>query len=328
MTQSMMAAWPRTGGGPDVIEVGLREVPQPGRAQVLIDVQFAGVNRHDVNQRARGTPPKGATDILGLEVSGRIVGVGSPADQHRIGEDVCALVNGGGYARYCIADASLALPRPLAFSYEEAAALPEALFTAWFNIVEQGKLSPGQWLLVHGGTSGVGSITIQLAKYLGARVIATAGSDEKCEACLGFGADLAINYRRQDFVTEVQAITQGRGVDLILDMVGGDYAQRNLAALAVEGLILHLASGSVPDWSAPLRLIMEKRARISGSLLRPLELVRKEEIAQKLLREVWPVLGTTIRPVVDRIFLLQDASNAHAYMETSRHIGKILLQCA
>jgi NADPH:quinone reductase len=328
MTQSITAAWPREGGGPDVIQVGPREMPQPAAGQVLIEVQFGGVNRHDVNQRIRGTAPKGATDILGLEVSGRIIAVGDGVSIHRLGEEVCALVNGGGYATYCIADAALALSRPAALSAQEAAGLPEALFTAWFNIVEQGKITAGQWLLVHGGTSGVGSITIQLAKYLGAHVIATAGSDEKCEASLRFGADVAINYRKQDFVVEALGATQGRGVDLILDMVGGDYAQRNLATLAVEGLILHLASGSVPDWTAPLRLIMEKRARISGSLLRPLELAKKEAIAQRLIEEVWPVLGTRIRPVVDRVFLLQDAAKAHAYMESSRHIGKILLQCA
>ena len=328
MTDIMIAAWPRMAGGPEVIEVGPREIPKPGSGEVLIAVQFAGVNRHDVNQRARGTPPKGATDILGLEISGRIIAVGNGVASERLGQEVCALVNGGGYATHCLAEAALALPRPSYCSAQAAAGLPEALFTAWFNIVEQGQLSKGQWLLVHGGTSGVGSLTIQLAKWLGAKVIATAGSDEKCVACLSFGADVAINYREKDFVAEVHRATQGRGADLILDMVGGDYAQRNLAALAVEGLILHLASGSVPDWSAPLRLIMEKRARVSGSLLRPLDSTRKQAIAECLLKDVWPVLGGEIRPVVDRIFMLQDAAKAHAYMETSRHIGKILLQCA
>ena len=328
MAALMQAAWPRGPGGPDVIEVGARDIPQPGPGQVLIAVKFAGVNRHDVNQRARGTPPKGATDILGLEVSGQIIGVGADVAPQRIGQEICALVNGGGYATHCIADAALVLPRPPGFSFEEAASLPEALFTAWFNIVEQGHLTKGQCLLVHGGTSGVGSLTIQLAKWLGAYVIATAGSDEKCAACLRFGADAAINYKTHDFLESALKATHGRGADLILDMVGGDYAQRNLNALAIEGLILHLASGSVPDWSAPLRLIMEKRARISGSLLRPLNLQHKEIIAQQLMKEVWPCLGSSIRPVVDRVFLLQDAAKAHAYMETSRHIGKILLQCA
>lgn len=323
----MFAAWPTKGGGPEVIAIGTRPQPAPGPGQVLIKTQYAGVNRHDVNQRARGSGPAGSTNILGLEVSGVIMAVGDGVASTRIGEEVCALIDGGGYAQACIAEASLVLPRPPLLSLQEAAALPEALFTCWFNVVELARLKAGDWLLVHGGTSGVGSLTIQLAKHLGAHVIATAGSDEKCKACLAFGADAAVNYREEDFVAIVREASGGHGADVILDMVGGDYAERNLAALAMDGRILHLASGQTPVWSAPLRLIMEKRAIVSGSLLRPLPLARKAAIARQLAAQVWPALGKTIRPRIDSVFPLREAQEAHRHMEIGAHMGKILLNC-
>ena len=324
---AMLAAWPLKGGGPEVITVGERPRPQPGPGQVLIETQFAGVNRHDVNQRARGSAPAGSTDILGLEVSGTIAALGAGVTDLLIGEEVCALVDGGGYAQATLAEASLVLPKPAALSLQEAAALPEALFTCWFNVVELGGLKSGDWLLVHGGTSGVGSLTIQVAKALGAKVIATAGSAEKCTACLGFGANVAVNYREDDFVAAVAKATGSKGVNVILDMVGGGYAEKNLASLAMDGRILHLASGNVPVWSAPLRLIMEKRAVVTGSLLRPLALERKSAIAKKLRETIWPLLGTQITPRIDTVLPLKEASAAHARMETSLHIGKILLDC-
>ena len=325
--QTMMAAYPTAGGGPEVIALGPRPRPVPGPGQVLIETIFAGVNRHDVNQRQRGTAPAGATDILGLEVAGHIVAVGEGVAASQIGDEVCALVDGGGYAHFCLAEEALVLPRPAGLDWGDVAALPEALFTAWFNVIELGYLGSGDWLLVHGGTSGVGSLTIQLAKAMGARVVATAGSPAKRAACLGFGADVAVDYRQEDFVAAVAGATGGRGVDVILDMVGGDYAQRNLAALAMDGHILHLASGSTPVWSAPLRLIMEKRAIVTGSLLRPLALGRKAQVAAALKARVWPLLGTAIRPVIDQVFPLAQAADAHRHMETGAHIGKILLAC-
>jgi putative PIG3 family NAD(P)H quinone oxidoreductase len=325
--QEMIAAWPTKGGGPEVIAIGSRPQPAPGPGQVLIKTHYAGVNRHDVNQRARGSGPAGSTDILGLEVFGVITAVGEGVAAARMGEEVCALIDGGGYAQAFIAQESLVLPRPPLLSLQEAAALPEALFTGWFNVVELGRLKAGDWLLVHGGTSGVGSLTIQLAKHLGAHVVATAGSPEKCEACLGFGADAAVNYREEDFVTLVHKASGGHGADVILDMVGGDYAERNLAALAMDGRILHLASGQTPVWTAPLRLIMEKRAIVSGSLLRPLPLSRKAAIARQLMEQIWPALGTTIRPRIDSVFPLREAQAAHRRMEVGAHMGKILIDC-
>jgi putative PIG3 family NAD(P)H quinone oxidoreductase len=294
---------------------------------VLIETYFAGVNRHDVNQRARGSGPAGSTDILGLEVSGVVVELGEGVTGLSIGDEVCALVDGGGYAEAAVAEAGLVLPIPAALDLEHAAALPEALFTGWFNVVELGRLRSGDWLLVHGGTSGVGSLTIQLAKALGAKVAATAGSDIKCEACRLFGADVVVNYRTRDFAEEVMSATSGQGVDVILDLVGGAYAERNLSSLAIDGRIVHLASGSTPVWSAPLRLIMEKRAVITGSLLRPLDLARKTRIAHALKETVWPLVGKSIMPRIDRVLPLVEAVDAHRRMESGKHIGKILIDC-
>jgi NADPH2:quinone reductase len=325
ISKDMRAVVPSGPGGADVLTLVTRPTPTPGPGQVLIATAYAGVNRHDIGQRTRGVPPKGATDVFGLEVSGKIVAVGDGVSPLRVGEEVCALINGGGYADYSIAENGLALARPKGQTLRESAGLPEGLFTCWFNVVELGRLSAGNWLLVHGGTSGVGSLTIQVAKLLGARVIATAGSDEKRAACESFGADRAVNYRSEDFVAAVQEATGGHGADVILDMVGGIYAERNLAAVAMDGRIMHI-SGQAPAWSSPLRLIREKRAVVSGSLLRPLPLERKLKIAAALKERVWPAIGTAVKPVIDSVFPLNEAAEAHRRLETSRHIGKILLQ--
>jgi putative PIG3 family NAD(P)H quinone oxidoreductase len=325
---TMTAVAPRMAGGPDVLAVERREVPRPSAGQVLIEVAYAGVNRHDCGQRSRGTPPAGATDILGLEVSGRIIETGAEVSVSRRGEEVCALVNGGGYADYCIAESSLALPRPAALDLQQSAAIPEALFTCWFNLVELAELRANDWLLVHGGTSGVGSTAIQLARALGVRVVATAGTAEKCRLSVGLGADRAINYRDEDFAAGVRDVTGGHGADVILDLVGGRYAEANLAALAKDGRVVHLTSADTPVYSAPLRLIMERRARITGSLLRPLELDRKAAIARALSAQVWPLLGRSITPLIDGIYPLHQAVEAHQRMEAGLHAGKILLDPA
>lgn len=316
---------PEKGGGPEVLRLVQRAVGPPGPGQVLIRVSYAGINRHDCGQRQRGASPGGATDTLGLEVEGEIIAVGAAVGSERVGERVCALVNGGGYAEYCVADDGLALTYPPSLSAAEAAALPEALFTCWLDVVRLGELKSGDWLLVHGGTSGVGSITIQVARFLGARVVATSGTQEKCDVCLRLGAEAAINYRTEDFPARVREITGGHGADVILDMVGGRYAEANLVALAMDGRIVHLSSGAEPTWSAPLRLIMEKRARVTGSLLRPTDLSFKLGLMRELKAQVWPELGHRVRPVIDRIIPLHEAGEAHRRMESGLHIGKLLL---
>lgn len=315
-------------GGPEVLAVETRAVPRLGPDEVLIAVRYAGVNRHDCNQRRRGHGPAGAVDTPGLEVAGDIVAVGEHVPPARIGEKVCALVNGGGYAQYCLAQADLALPAPASLSEAERAALPEALFTVWFNVIEIGRLARGDWLLVHGGTSGIGSIAIQVARTLGARVVATSGTAAKCALCATLGADEAVNYREQDFVDVVKRVTGGKGVDVILDTVGGLYADENLAALATEGRLVHISSGTEPDFSAPLQAIMQKRAVVTGSLLRPLPGPRKSRIAAQLREHVWPRIGDGIRPIIDSVHPLASAADAHRRMESGAHTGKILLHVA
>jgi len=290
---------------------------------VLIQVAYAGVNRHDCTQRKRGTPPPGATDVFGLEVSGTIVAASADVPGTRIGQRVCALINGGGYADYCVAEAALALEYPASLSEAEAAALPEALFTFWFNVFELGGLKADQWLLVHGGTSGVASLGIQVAKALGARVAVTAGTEAKCTACRKLGADLVINYRESDFV---EAMKQLGGANVILDQVGGLYAQRNIDALAMDGKLMHLTSAQTPTFSATLESISRKRAVVTSSMMRPLELPRKIAVARQLLDQVWPLLGKGIRPLIDSIHTLEEAALAHARMDSGVHAGKILLR--
>ena len=312
-------------GGPQVLVPTTRPVPQPAAGQVLIKVAYAGINRHDCGQRNRGFGPKGATDIPGLEVSGEVAAVGAGITRWKTGDAVCALTNGGGYAQYCIALQEVTLPIPAGFDLKMAAGLPEALMTAWLNVFMLGRLKAGEWLLVHGGSSGVGSAAIKLARLIGANVIATVGNAAKRDYCLKIGAQAAINYKEQDFVAEVARITNGHGADVILDMAGAAYAKRNLQAVAMDGRIMHLSSGDTNDYSVPLGAIMSKRAMVSGSQLRLSELSKKVEIVRELNEKVWPHLGTQVTPVIDSIFPLAKACDAHARMETSEHIGKILL---
>lgn len=313
-------------GGPEVLKLGTRPVPQPAAGQVLIKVAYAGINRHDVGQRARGHAPAGATDIPGLEVSGEIVATGSGVTRWKNGDRVCALVNGGGYAEYCIALEPVTLPIPDGFDMKLAAALPEALMTAWLNVFMLGRLKAGEWLLVHGGSSGVGTMAIQLARLEGANVVTTAGNAAKVAVCTKLGAMRAVNYRDEDFVAATKEASAGHGADVILDMVGGEYAKRNLEALAMDGRIVHLASAGGAEFSAPLSSIMQKRAIITGSQLRASALSVKTEIVRQVTERVWPHLGSKVTPIIDSVLPLAKADEGHARMESSVHIGKILLE--
>ncbi|MGE5523536.1 MAG: NAD(P)H-quinone oxidoreductase [Rhodospirillaceae bacterium] len=324
LRQTMNAITITRPGGPEVLQSVTRPVPQPGERQVLIEVAYAGINRHDCGQRNRGTPPPGATDIPGLEVAGVVAAVGASVSRSKVGDDACALVNGGGYAEYCLAEEPVTLPIPSGFDLKLAAALPEALLTAWLNVSMLGRLRHGEWLLVHGGSSGVGTMAIQLARLEGAHVITTVGNAAKAAACRKLGA-MAINYREQDFVAEVMQATGKHGADVILDMAGTAYAKRNLEALAMDGRIVHL-SGSGGEYSVPLTAIMAKRAVITGSLLRGSALSLKTEIVRQVMERVWPHLGTEVMPLIDSVFPLAGAADAHARMESSAHIGKILLE--
>jgi putative PIG3 family NAD(P)H quinone oxidoreductase len=319
----MRAVVPDGAGG---LAIVARSVPLPGPGQVLIRTACAGVNRHDCNQRRRGHGPTGATDILGLEVAGDVVALGPEVDAALTGTTVCALVNGGGYADYTLAAAAQTLPLPRSLTLPEGAALPEALFTLQLNLVEIGRLQPGEWLLVHGGGSGIGTTAIRFAQRMGARVAVTAGSDEKCQAALRRGAEMAINYRSRDFVADIRDATDGRGADVILDSVGGSYGTRNLAALAPDGRLLHLSPAG-PDFSVPLAEIMSRRAIITGAFLRALPEARKNVLADVLRHTVWPCVETALRPVIDRLVPLADAAAAHRAMEESLHFGKIVLEC-
>ena len=327
MLPSSMTAVPITrAGGPEVLELVTRPVPQPQAGQVLIKVAYAGVNRHDCGQRIRGFGPKGATDIAGLEVAGEVAAVGPDVTRWKAGDRVCALVNGGGYAQYCIALQEVTFPIPERFDLKQAASTPETLLTSWFNVFMLGRLKEGEWLLVHGGSSGIGTMTIQLARLVGARVVVTAGSAEKCAFCVKLGAASAINYRDQDFVSGVKEATAGHGADVILDMVGGKYAKRNIEALATDGRLVHLSGGDGTEFCVPVAAIMAKRAVVTGSQLRVSALAIKKEIVRGVMDRVWPHLGTKVTPVIDSVMPLTDAAGAHARMETSAHIGKILLE--
>ncbi|MGC8521698.1 MAG: NAD(P)H-quinone oxidoreductase [Steroidobacteraceae bacterium] len=314
-------------GGPEVLRFVRRPVPQPGAREVLIRVRAAGVNRPDVLQR-RGAypPPAGASDIPGLELAGEVVLVGDEVRQWAAGDRVCALVAGGGYAEYALAPAVQCLPIPKGLTVEEAAALPETVFTVYYNVWERSRLQPGEWLLVHGGSSGIGTTAILLAKAFGAHVVVTAGSDEKCAACLRLGADAAINYRREDFVPATVAATGGRGADVILDMVGGDYLARDIASAAPEGRIAVIATQGGRKAEIDLAQVMGKRLMIGGSTLRPQTVERKGEIAAALRRTVWPLIESkSLRPPIHARFALAEAAQAHALMESGGHIGKIVL---
>ena len=315
-------------GGPEKLASSRRPLPQPAFGEVLIKVAAAGINRPDCLQRQGAyPPPPGASDIPGLEVAGTIVALGEGVDDWKVGDTVCALLTGGGYAEYCTAPALQCLPIPTGLSMEQAAALPETFFTVWSNVFDRARLRPGETLLVHGGTSGIGTTAIQLAKALGSRVFATVGGSEKIQICLDLGAERVINYREEDFVQVIKEITDNKGVDVILDMVGGDYIQRNLSALAVEGRLVFIAFLRGAKVELNLAPVMMKRLTITGSTLRARPVVHKAPIAQALRKTVWPLLSSgVIRPIIDRVFPLTEVSAAHTLMESNRHIGKLLLQ--
>jgi len=314
-------------GGPEVLRIGERAVPEPGEGEVLIKVSAAGVNRPDVMQRTgMYPPPPGASDIPGLEIAGTVVALGADAGGVQEGDLVCALVAGGGYADYCTAPASLCLPVPEVLSAAQGAAIPETFFTVWTNVFDRGRLASGESLLVHGGSSGIGTTAIQLGKAFGATVYVTAGSGEKCTACTELGADAAINYRDEDFVARISELTNERGVDVILDMIGGDYLPRNLKSLAVEGRIVQIALQGGPKVQMNLLPIMLKRLTLTGSTLRPRTVAQKAMIAHSLREKVWPLLESEkVRPIIHATFPLAQASEAHRMMESSQHIGKIVL---
>ncbi len=313
-------------GGPDVLRPGRMPVPEPGPGEVLVKVAAAGVNRPDVLQRTGNyPPPPGASNVLGLEVAGEIVAVGEGVSPDRIGEQVCALVHSGGYAEYCVASEPLCLPVPSGFSMIEAAALPETFFTVWTNVFDRGRLREGETLLIHGGSSGIGTTAIQLAKAFGARVIVTAGSQEKCDACVKLGADHAIDYRREDFVARAREICP-EGVDLVLDMVGGSYVERNFKVLKIEGRLVQIAFLQSSRVEIDLTPLMVKRLTFTGSTLRPRTVAQKAEIAASLREHVWPLLESgRVKPVINTVLPLGEAARAHALMEESAHVGKIML---
>jgi putative PIG3 family NAD(P)H quinone oxidoreductase len=321
-----------TPGPPDVLRPVERERPRPGPGEVLVQVAAAGVNRPDVLQR-RGAypPPPGASDLPGLEIAGHIVAIGPTGEgesvRWREGDAVCALVAGGGYAEYCAVPAVQCLPVPPGCTLVEAAAIPETFFTVWTNVFERGRLQAGESLLVHGGTSGIGTTALQLARVFGARVFATAGSDEKCAACRKLGAEIAVNYRDADWVAVLRESTGGRGVDVILDMVGGDYVGRNLSLLAIDGRLVQIAFLESSVIEIDLMQVMRRRLTITGSTLRPRTPTEKGAIAAGLEARVWPLIASgAVRPVIHATFPLEQAADAHRMLEEGRHVGKIVLE--
>jgi NADPH2:quinone reductase len=314
-------------GGPEQLKPAIRPVPRPGEGEVLIRVAAAGVNRPDVMQReGRYPPPPGASDLPGLEVAGEIAALGPGVSGVSIGDQVTALLPGGGYAAYAIAAAPLCLPVPTGFSMVEAAALPETFFTVWTNLFTRGGCKAGDTVLIHGGTSGIGTTAIQLAAVLGARVFATAGSEEKARACERIGAVRGIDYKTEDFVEVVRSATDGKGVDVILDIVAGSYVSRNLEAAAVEGRIVVIALLGGARAEIKVNLILTKRLTLTGSTLRVRSIAQKAEVAEAVRKNVWPLLNAgRVRPIIHATFPLAQASAAHALMETSNHIGKIVL---
>jgi putative PIG3 family NAD(P)H quinone oxidoreductase len=323
----MTAIDPAAPGGPDVLVAVTRPVPQPGPDEVLVKVAAAGVNRPDVLQRLGLYPmPPGVPTIPGLEIAGIVVAVGEAVERWRIGDAVCALVAGGGYAEYCTAPAGQCLPVPAGMAMTDAAGLPETWFTVWSNVMDRGHARPGETLLVHGGTSGIGVTAIQLGSALGMTVIVTAGNADKCAAALRLGAAHAIDYNAQDFVAEVARITEARGVDLVLDMVGGDYLPRNLQCLADDGRHVSIAFQRGPRADLDLSAIMRKRLTLTGSMLRPRPISFKTAIAETLEGAIWPEFeARRLVPVTDRVFALADAAEAHRRMEAGTHVGKIVL---
>jgi NADPH:quinone reductase len=314
-------------GGPEVLLAETRAVPVPGPGEILVKVQAAGVNRPDVAQRSGSyPPPPGASDLPGLEISGEVVALGAGAVRHRLGDKVMSLVAGGGYAQYCIAQDAQAMAVPPALSMLEAGAIPETLMTVWHNVFERGGLKEGETLLVHGGSSGIGTMAIQLAKAFGSKVIVTVGSKEKADACTKLGADRAINYKTEDFVAEVKASTGGTGANVILDMVGGDYIERNYDAAAIDGRVVQIAFLGGPKATVNFARLMVKRLTHTGSTLRPRSNADKAKMVAAIEAKVLPLLREgRIKPLMDSTFALEKAADAHRRMESSEHIGKIVL---
>jgi putative PIG3 family NAD(P)H quinone oxidoreductase len=325
----MMAVVAPQPDGAEELALVERPVPRPGPGEVLVKVVAAGVNRPDILQR-RGLypPPPGAPDILGLEIAGEVVEAGPDAED-AVGQPVCALVAGGGYAEYCVAPLGTCLPVPDAISLVEAAAMPETLFTVWVNLFERGFAADGDWVLVHGGTSGIGTMAIALGQLFGLKVIVTCGSDDKCARARELGAEAAVNYRTEDFVEAARALTEGKGVDVVLDMVGGDYLPRNLAALADDGRHVSIAFQRGAKAEIAIADVMRRRLTLTGSTLRPRPVEFKTMVADEIAKTVWPyVEGGRLKPVIDRTFPLSEAAAAHARMEAGEHIGKIVLGVA
>jgi putative PIG3 family NAD(P)H quinone oxidoreductase len=314
-------------GEPEVLQPTTQPMPVPGAGEVLIAVAAAGVNRPDVHQRQGNyAPPPGASDIPGLEVAGTIVAVGLGVHNLAVGQQVCALVAGGGYATYCVAPAPQVLPVPKGLTLIEAAALPETFFTVWTNLFERGALKSGESVLIHGGSSGIGTTAIQLAKQFGARIFVTAGSLEKCQACEKLGADVAIEYKREDFAEVIKNKTAGRGVDVILDMIGGDYFQRNINSLAMDGRLVSIAYLRGARVEVNFMPVMRNRLTITGSTLRPRTVEQKGAIAAALRGKVWPLIEKgKVKPLIEKTFPLTEAAEAHRLLESSTHIGKIVL---
>ncbi len=312
-------------GGPEVLKITMRPVPKPRYGEILIKLAYAGVNRPDALQRAGSyAPPPTASDLPGLEGAGEVVAIGAGVTNSSVGESVCALLPGGGYAEYATCAATHALPVPDGLTLQEAACLPENYFTVWSNVFMRGGLQAGERFLVHGGSSGIGTTAIQLANAFGARVFTTAGSDEKCAACLKLGAEQAINYHQDDFVETLRAVG---GANIILDMVGGDYISRNIKALSTEGRLVQIAFLNSPKVDLNFAQIMMRRLTITGSTLRPQSDLAKARIAQQLAQHVWPLLAAKrVKPLIDSEYILGDAHQAHAHMESSNHIGKIVLK--
>ncbi|MGD2016151.1 MAG: NAD(P)H-quinone oxidoreductase [Desulfobacterales bacterium] len=317
-------------GGPEVMEIKEGEAPDPGKGEVLIRVHAAGVNRPDVMQRqGLYPPPPGASPILGLEVSGEVVAVGDDVSAWSVSDRVCALTNGGGYAEYVAVPAGQCLPLPAGLPLAEAAALPETFFTVWTNVFDRAMLKPGERFLVHGGSSGIGTTAIQMAKALGSKVFTTAGNAEKCAVCRHLGADVAVNYTEQDFVKVINEATNGQGVDVILDMVGGDYVARNLELAAMDGRIANISFLKGSQVEIDMMQVLRKRLIITGSTLRPRTPEAKADIAQKLRTQIWPLIESkAIKPLIAARFPLMDAAESHQLMESSKHIGKIILMVA
>jgi NADPH2:quinone reductase len=327
LPKTMTVIEARGAGGPEVLQPATRPLPAPGEGEVLIEVEAAGINRPDVLQRqGLYPPPKGASELLGLEVAGRIAALGPGVTRFKLGDEVCALVNGGGYAEFAVAPEATTLPVPGDLSMVEAAALPEAVFTVWHNVFERGGLKPGEWLLVHGGASGIGTTAIQMGVLFGARVLATAGSTEKVHACEELGATRAIDYRNEDFAEAVKEATAGHGADVILDMVGGAYVEKNLRAAALDGRIVQIAflEGSKVD--IDLMRLMLRRLTLTGSTLRAQSPEAKARMAKAIEEKVWPLIEAgKLKPVIDSTFPLAEAAAAHARIDDPHHIGKIVL---